>query len=172
MFDALISNRFGYFSFDAFTARKRLFSNVAFFNEELQTSQDRDLMLKIAAKGRLLPGNIKEPVAVRRVHSNNRITQLLVNREKAYHSSVLMWNSLYEWGILNLDKHSQLEVAAHYMKSYKKADYLTKSSKNSNYFYTRKKMLEIARENPALFLKLDAWKSLLPATIIIKKYLI
>lgn len=168
LFKKLIGGKVGYFSFDSFTARKELFTKVAFFNENLMTSQDRDLMLKLSSKGRLFPGEIKNPVAIRRVHDNNRITKLLTDRESAYYSSIMMWESMYKWGKINLPNQYQKEVIANFIKCYKKADYLPKSNLK-NYYFTRKKMAELAKEYPSIFFTINFWKSLFPAIGFIRK---
>ena len=67
-------NTYGYFHLDTLTVKKSLLQNAGLFNPKLRLHQDTDLILKLSLKGSLLSGEIKNPIAKRGVHLNNRIT--------------------------------------------------------------------------------------------------
>lgn len=65
----------GEFSTDAITVRRHFFEIVGFFHEGLRLQQDTHMWKRMAAIGRLAAGNIVEPVVIRRVHPENRMTK-------------------------------------------------------------------------------------------------
>ncbi len=88
----------GYWHLDGWLVRKSLLKNVGLFDEHLWLHQDTALCLKAAAIGKLVPGNIQTPVAMRRVHENNRIT---AERPvaMAYDVRCSMWATLWRDGV-------------------------------------------------------------------------
>ncbi len=65
----------GEFSTDAITVRRGFFEKVGFFHEGLRLQQDTHMWKRMAAIGRLAAGSIVEPVVIRRVHPENRMTK-------------------------------------------------------------------------------------------------
>ena len=103
----------GYFHGDTLTVRREVFDNVGLFDETLELSQDTQMWVKMAAKASLLAGVIDHPVAIRGVHSGNRIKNLakfsyyrpllflsLMNWAKRnklpIHRRILLWDRLYD----------------------------------------------------------------------------
>jgi glycosyltransferase involved in cell wall biosynthesis len=92
----------GEFHTDAITIRKSLLDRVGGFHPDLRLQQDIHLWRRLAAVGRIEAGNINEPVAIRGVHSRNRMTDL-AEHEK-YHR--LWWDSLAkEFRRLRIDRN-------------------------------------------------------------------
>jgi glycosyltransferase involved in cell wall biosynthesis len=71
----LLSPSGGRFTTDSITVRKALVLKAGLFDQTLRLHQDTHLWLRLAFLGRLEPGQIDKAVAVRRVHSKNRITK-------------------------------------------------------------------------------------------------
>lgn len=65
----------GEFSTDTITVRKTLFERSGYFHTALRLQQDTHLWKRMSLAGRLAAGNIKTPVAIRRVHPENRMTR-------------------------------------------------------------------------------------------------
>lgn len=66
---------FGHFSIDALTVRREaLLPLMPCFPPALRLHQDTAFLFRLAHAARLYPGSIEEPVAMRRVHASNRIT--------------------------------------------------------------------------------------------------
>ncbi|SCX92230.1 Glycosyl transferase family 2 [Nonlabens sp. Hel1_33_55] len=102
LFESLISGNDGYFSLDALTVRKSLIQAVGGFNEKLEVSEDTELIWKLSLKGDLLPGILRDPVAVRGVHDNN-----IFNQESSYKNSELQFYiSLFKWHARNFKSKS------------------------------------------------------------------
>ena len=83
----------GSFSTDTITVRRSLFERVGLFNEQLRLRQDTHMWARMAAVGRLVSGIIEEPIAIRGVHEQNRMTNTLEQRKYDH----LWWDDLYHW---------------------------------------------------------------------------
>ena len=78
LFYYLVAGGAGYFHLDGFVVKKEALKMVGML-PPLRLHQDTVLCIKLAAKFKLCPGEIKKPVAIRRLHSENRITNPNVN---------------------------------------------------------------------------------------------
>lgn len=65
----------GEFSTDTITVRTKFFEVVGNFHTELRLQQDTHLWKRMSAFGRLAAGNLTDPVCVRGVHPDNRMTK-------------------------------------------------------------------------------------------------
>lgn len=80
----------GDFHVDTVTVRREFFLRVGGFHPGLRLQQDTQLWRRMAVAGKLAAGNLTRPVALRYVHSGNRMTR------KADHDSYyeLWWSTL------------------------------------------------------------------------------
>ncbi len=62
----------GYFSIIGFTARREVFTQWGHFNENLRIAEDTEFFLRLTAAAHLLPGELRYPVAMRRIRPGNR----------------------------------------------------------------------------------------------------
>jgi glycosyltransferase involved in cell wall biosynthesis len=97
LFKALLFGGYGYFSTDSITVKKNVFLKTGLFNERLKCAEDSEMWLRLALKGKLLPGEITKPVAMRFVHSTNSTHQSETVKE--YKNK--MYYSLYKWSLKN-----------------------------------------------------------------------
>lgn len=88
--------RDGYACTDGWTVHRSVFDKTGLFNPALKLHQDTDLFMRFAIAGRMFPGEIENPVAMRRVHDNNRITQERLPEENFAHR-IRMWGSTWRW---------------------------------------------------------------------------
>lgn len=95
LFEKIIMGGYGHFSLDGLVVRKEVFRKVGFFNEKLRISQDTHMNLKLAAITKLVPGEIKNPIAFRRVHNENRITK--INQKEKTIIKLKMLKLLKSW---------------------------------------------------------------------------
>lgn len=93
LFEHLLDKKKGYLHLDGLVLKKNLFKKCGYFPEHLKLHQDTALIYQVAAFGRLMPGRLAEPVALRGIHAENRITQ---NKDKLA-SKYLLWETLFEW---------------------------------------------------------------------------
>jgi glycosyltransferase involved in cell wall biosynthesis len=85
--------KMGWFSGDALTVKKSIFEKCGYFSD-LRLSQDTELFMKMSITSRLFPGNITTPVAMRRVHDNNRIT---IDKQFNYKNRMQLWMQMMSW---------------------------------------------------------------------------
>jgi glycosyltransferase involved in cell wall biosynthesis len=93
LFTALLFGGHGRFHTSAITLRKRVFAKTGLFNPGLHMGEDTELWLKLALTTTVVAGNIKEPVAIRRVHDTNSIH----NIDRVQTERPLMYQSLFDW---------------------------------------------------------------------------
>ncbi len=77
LFNGLLGVKgFGYFSLIALTVKRTALDRLeTLFRTDLSMHEDSDLIMRLAWYTRLYAGSIEEPVSMRGVHANNRITQ-------------------------------------------------------------------------------------------------
>lgn len=94
-----LNNDFGtFFHLNGLTVRtKSIRKNHLKFNENLRVHQDSDFIIKLSYHCLLKSGNISEPVAIRRVHDDNRITKIKLYSEVYNQRQSLLWNSVCKW---------------------------------------------------------------------------
>ncbi len=96
LFKSLMLAKFGYFSLNGLTIKRSLLLKTGLMNEKLRLHQDSDFIFKLAYAGNLRPGRLDHPVAIRRIHQNNRISKFKLPRE-TYKNRIEMWKSSYRW---------------------------------------------------------------------------
>lgn len=102
VFDGLLGltkNTFGsFFHLNTLTVkRSSLIQHNLFFNKDLRIHQDSDFITKLAYHCHLKTGIIDQPIAIRGVHDDNRITKIKAYSEKYYKNNFLLTKSLFEW---------------------------------------------------------------------------
>lgn len=163
LFDELMSGKSGYFSFDGFTGRKQSIIEAGLFREDLRFLEDTDLMLKLSVKTQLMPGQITAPVAIRRVHDKNRVTQELKKEREIYQKYLSMWNGFHEWGKENLNSRRRTVVALRLLDRFRKSDYF-RDFHWGDFLASRKKMLDLAITTPELIKMMIFWRMVLPSS--------
>lgn len=87
-----------FFHLNGLTIRRdSLLKNKLDFNKNLRVHQDSDFIIKLAYHCFLKSGNITEPVAMRGVHDDNRITKIKIYSSKYFERQFLLQESLWNW---------------------------------------------------------------------------
>jgi len=97
----LMIGHYGHFHTNGITLRKSLFKKTGLFND-LRLHQDSHLWYRVAHFGKIIAGNIYEPVSLRRSHSNNRITYR--NRDSKHQLMKAVYNDFINYE--NVDKRA------------------------------------------------------------------
>lgn len=97
LFETLVGAHIGYFSIISLVVRRAVFDRVGEFDTHLRLYEDTVMLWKLAALARLAPGSLDKPVAMRRVHPDNRILAPRPPAEK-YYLQREMWRVLWQWG--------------------------------------------------------------------------
>ncbi len=120
LLEAVLKLGMGWIHLDGLVVKKEVFSKTQLFDENLILSQDAELTIRLIAKFRLYPGEIRTPVASRFWHQENRMGKM-DTAERHYKmlcaKTVLMWSenehldagkkkNIYDWAknifLLNL----------------------------------------------------------------------
>lgn len=86
----------GYFLLDGLLIRKSAIMKTGWMNERLRLHQDTEYILRLAMTCRLLPSCLHAPIAMWRVHPNNRISAPRSALTR-YRDKMKYWRSLYSW---------------------------------------------------------------------------
>ena len=113
LFEKLITGGAGYIHLNALVVKKSALEEIGLF-PDLRLHQDMVLTVKLAALSKLVAGDVKNPVSIRRLHMDNRITNLKTNFFK---SSFLANQHLYRWAKeIKLDRAKQTIVRKRYWR--------------------------------------------------------
>lgn len=80
------------------TVKRSLFSVVGLFNENFEVAEDIEMWSRMALLGKLYPGNLSSPVAMRRVHDKNTFYL----KEKYSFIKLKLYKSLLTWSYSNM----------------------------------------------------------------------
>lgn len=87
----LLTSNAGRFTTNAITFKKSILEKAGLFDTSLRLHQDTHLWLRLAFVSKLVPGEVNKAVAIRRVHSQNRIQHF--NKK----SRDLLFIKTFEW---------------------------------------------------------------------------
>lgn len=96
LLEKLVLSLAGYFSPNGLVIKRSLLNVTGYMDESLRLHQDNEFIFRCAAVSRLLPGRLDEPVAIRRVHAENRITAPRSQKQKKK-DRLKMWKVTYRW---------------------------------------------------------------------------
>lgn len=94
---SLLRGREGRFHIDGLVFKKKLLERSGMMNEKLASMhEDTDFIFRLAMAGRLYPGQLSSPVAVRFVHGGNRISAKR-SMQKQFSDRLKMHMETYRW---------------------------------------------------------------------------
>jgi glycosyltransferase involved in cell wall biosynthesis len=88
----LIRGTYGHFCTNGILVKKPLIEKAGYFDESLDIHQDSEMWLRLAYFGKLIPGSIKDAVAVIRKHEGNRFWKGTSNS-----SRLKQWQVTWNW---------------------------------------------------------------------------
>lgn len=151
----------GHFHIIGIVLKRDVFFAGIKFDEDLKLYEDTFFIFQLAAKFNLYFGNIIEPVALRRVHSGNRITKAFNDEIIKYYSLKEFWEIAIKWANSELpfiERNWVIEKAL--------ADLVRFPLKSTDevycYILRRSKLIKFAIVNPSSFSCVYFWKILLP----------
>ena len=106
LFASLVKGGVGDFSTNGLIVKRTVFDKTGYYDERLRLHQDTAMNIKMAAVAKLAPGRLDEPVALFRVHMDNRISAPRPQSE-VYKRKMMCWETLWRWSKENLDKDGQ-----------------------------------------------------------------
>jgi hypothetical protein len=109
-----IGNSIGYIHVNGLTIRRTALEKLNhWFSHELKVHQDTEFIIRLSYFCELLPGELYNPVALRGIHSENRITANNINCQKRTINQKKLAETLFVWAeenklAENYRKHFQL----------------------------------------------------------------
>ncbi len=97
LFKVLMKGGSGHIHLNGLVIKRAILKNSGTMNETIaNTYEDTDFVLKLAAVGKLIPGRLSSSVAIRRVHSENRISAQR-SANQIYQDRMKMRKAMYQW---------------------------------------------------------------------------
>lgn len=94
---SLLKGMYGRFHINGLVFKKKLLERSGMMNEKLASMhEDTDFIFRLAITGRLYPGQLNSPVAVRCVHGSNRISAVKTE-QKRFKERLKMHMETYRW---------------------------------------------------------------------------
>jgi len=163
LLELLVRGGNGHFSLDSFVMRRKLLINTGFMNEKLLLHQDTEFILRAAYIGKLIPGRIDEPVAIRRIHQKNRISSKRTPKT-IYHDKLKMWIESYKWFKKNAAKE-KINIIVHGLVSWamKKRHFnICKRKFLKSEIFRRWRLILLFCEFPSIIIEPHYWIRYLP----------
>jgi glycosyltransferase involved in cell wall biosynthesis len=163
LLERLVLGGVGYFSPDGFVFRSNLIKKVGLMDEELKLHQDNEFIFRLAAVTDLLPGNLAEPVAMRRVHQHNRITAPR-SKLQIYQDRLKMWKSSYRWFRSRSNREQKKLISKALISYCKSYGFGNDSECNGRKFEVerRVRLLRLLIDFPELLFNKKYWVPFLP----------
>ena len=162
LFEKLACGGAGYFSIIGLTIKRTVLERSGLMNEKLKLHQDTDFIFRLSAVGKLLPGSLDEPIVIRRVHSQNRISAPRSKKQK-YKDLQKTYTTTYLWCRKNrFIKESKyiFEILLNNVLEVELPNNLR--NRFSNETQRKIKLLLWATEFPYILLEKSYWKALFP----------
>jgi glycosyltransferase involved in cell wall biosynthesis len=154
----------GHFSIVGLVIRRDVLLKNYMFNTNLELYEDTLFIFQISTVCNLYPGDLERPVALRRVHSGNRITKAFNDKIRKYRTTKDFWRECLYWAYNDLPFYKVIWVAEKSLY-----DVLSKPSISKcrliNYLDRRFCLLMFVISQPYLFFVAYFWKLLLPRSI-------
>lgn len=121
----------GHIHLNGLVVRRSLLEKSGVMNEKIADTlhEDTDFVLKVAAVGKLLPGSLDRPVAMRRVHAENRVSSQRPP-SKIYRDLMRQKIETYRWcKSKKMGEHSFLvfkRMLGDYLRDKPQASFITK----------------------------------------------
>jgi len=94
LFEELLWQHKGQFTTNAVTLKKSIFLKSGLFNPQIKLGEDSDLWYRVSAVGKLMAGDLTNPVSMRRIHENNTIhtpQNLYDQSRRKYYKNLIIW---------------------------------------------------------------------------------
>lgn len=101
LFEFYLQENTGWCHLNGITLKKSVFKKIGYFGTERH--EDTVMFVKLSLLGTLIPGTLRYPVSMRRIHTYNNT----VNTNSKHR--LLLWKTLFKWGYKNGISISKLD---------------------------------------------------------------
>lgn len=147
----LVVGKKGAIHLNGITVRRTVFDRSGLFPVDLIEAQDTVWIMKTVALAHLLPGEMKKPVAVLRVHDNNRVTQRSSKRQVLTLRSHRRNIALLDWASNHLGSKSLALMRVFAVRRLAEAQVSPIRNRALRFVAKRLLMFWNARQTPALW---------------------
>ena len=149
--------RGGYCTTGGWVVRRSVLARTGLFDSHLRLHQDTVMFVKLAAMGRMMPGRLDKPVAIRRVHAANR-SSVPRPPSKVYRDRIRMWVALWRWGRRNLPRAREQLLVQRFLE-YAGSPFRKTQSRIGRLLLPRIQMSLLVLVYPRLLLESRFWLS-------------
>jgi glycosyltransferase involved in cell wall biosynthesis len=151
----------GWFHPDGLLVRRSLFARTGLFDSHLRLAQDSAMHLKMAAVGRLAPGRLDVPVAMRRVHGKNRILTALESGHEYDKYQIMLWDTMLRWFIVHRQPNRRVRLLLHPLVSSRVGRQFPSLSRGRQRLAMMAALSRTLIQHPTLLTRTWFWGSLL-----------
>jgi len=106
-----MNGSFGLIHLDALTVRKSALDKLnPLMKTHLRLHQDTEFLFRLSYYCNLYPGILDEPIAVRGIHEENRITKIDSGKINPASTKVLLWKEMEKWADNNPDLPQDIKI--------------------------------------------------------------
>jgi glycosyltransferase involved in cell wall biosynthesis len=109
LFEALTRGKKGFFHLDGLVVKRNLIERCGLFFDHLKMHQDTAIIIQMSLYGKLIPGQLDKPVAMRGVHDQNRI----LSNYNAFQTRFRLWQTLFSWALKEKISTNKLIILFH-----------------------------------------------------------
>jgi len=166
LLEKLVLGLAGYFSPDGLVIKRNILDLTGYMDESLRLHQDNDFIYRCAGVTKLMPGRLNEPVSIRRVHSQNRITSPRSKKQKDM-DRLKMWKATYQWFRIHSSRGKRNLIVRAIVKFWTKKYSRIDDSKNyfSRELGKRIALLSLPFTFPELMIEPYFWLAFFPARL-------
>lgn len=153
LFEAVLFETYGWFHINGLTLKRRVFEKTGMHDEFFIWSEDTEFFYRLSFFGKLMAGNLTEPVAMRGVYKGNR-TLSPHGDERAKFYNIPMWKKMFEFMLQNkLSKRSNRFILMRHLDNInhefvkREVNFMRKIIKGKNF-------LLLLLEHPKLLMKI------------------
>ncbi|MBU4539349.1 MAG: glycosyltransferase [Weeksellaceae bacterium] len=106
-----MNGSFGLIHLDTLTVRKSALEKLnPWMKTHLRLHQDTEFLFRLSYYCNLYPGILDQPIAVRGIHEENRITRVDSGKIKPASTKVLLWKEMEKWAENNADLPQDIKI--------------------------------------------------------------
>ena len=164
LYETLVAGQHGYFHLNCSTVKRRVFEKTGPFNEKLRLHTDMDMLWKIAAVARLMPGRLDEPIALRRIHGHNTISTPRPPSD-VYRTWNLLLREAWRWARATLTSAKRQVLLRRYLTVIEFFRLDPKGAKEMHIFRRKMWLMIAALQDPSILRESYFWQRLLPSRL-------
>jgi glycosyltransferase involved in cell wall biosynthesis len=159
LFRSLHMDKIGGIHLNGMVVKRKIFEKTGNFDEQPTLHEDTTFIYMAAAVSKLMPGRLDEPVAIYRIHEQNRISAPRLKSE-IYQMKVKFRYFLWNWGRTHLNREQKkLLIQALVNEAFFRQRFNQPFPKCLLWLQKRIQLLLLSFDHPALILERAFWQA-------------